>query len=414
MKTSVRLAGALALLALPVWAADLADFSGAWSSTYGLLTLKQTGERVVGSYNSADNPSLIEGTVQGRRLAFTYREPNAAGAGWFDLAEDGASFDGRWREDGDARWSRWTGERATDMPGETATPFAGIWNSTFGPIRLHQTGETVQGFYRMRDGRFAEVVGKAKGHVLDFTYDECGVKGTGQFLLASGGAEFTGTWQATDDSKGEWTGMRCESQPGRLWLIVLEARWEESLEEREYAYGAMLKAYFARMPNVECRHRFFDDADSLLRVCSEIPFLPEPAVVVIASHGSEDGIAVGDRTIDAGTLATCFARADNVALLHFSSCLIMAGTVPSEISKRLPAGIAFPMSGYATSVDWGASAASEFLYLDLVLARGLEPAEAMEKLVQLLPVAGDRAPADSPFEPLGIRLVPAGKPSARK
>ena len=38
----------------------------------------------------------------------------------------------------------------------------------------------------------------------------------------------------------------------------------------------------------------------------------------------------------------------------------------------------------------------------------------MEKLVQLLPVAGDRAPADSPFEPLGIRLVPAGKPSARK
>ena len=171
----------------------------------------------------------------------------------------------------------------------------------------------------------------------------------------------------------------------------------------------MLESYFARMQNVECRHRFFDDADSLARVCSEIPFLPEPAVVVIASHGSEEGLAVGSRRISAGEIAAGFARADNVALLHFSSCLIMAGKLPAEISKNLPAGISFPMSGYTTSVDWGASAAAEFLYFDLILGRGLEPAEAVKRLVGLLPVAGNTAPADSPFEPLGIRLVSAGK-----
>ena len=414
MKKFLSICCLLSLMVLPVWAAEPVDFSGDWSSTYGALKLTQTGTRVVGHYNSDDSPCLVEGTVQGRRLNFTYREPTATGTGWFELATDGASFDGRWRAEGDTRWSRWTGERAAETPGETATPFAGIWTSTFGPLRLNQTGNAVRGFYRMRDGRFAEVAGTAKGNVLDFSYDECGVKGTGQFTLASGGDEFTGAWQADNEAQGDWTGARVAAQPGRLWLVVLEARWEESLEEREYAYGAMLEAYFARMQNVECRHRFFDDADSLQRVCSEIPFLPEPAVVVIASHGSEDGIAVGSRNIDASTLAECFARADNVSLLHFSSCLIMAGKLPAEISKRLPAGISFPMSGYTTSVDWGASAAAEFLYLDLVLARGMEPADAMKQLVQLLPVAGDRAPADSPFEPLGIRLVSAGKPAAKK
>ena len=96
--------------------------------------------------------------------------------------------------------------------------------------------------------------------------------------------------------------------PGRVWLVILEARWEESLADREYAYGTMLESYFARMQNVECRHRFFDDADSLARVCSEIPFLPEPAVVVIASHGSEEGLAVGSRRISAGEIAAGFAR----------------------------------------------------------------------------------------------------------
>ena len=92
----------------------------------------------------------------------------------------------------------------------------------------------------------------------------------------------------------------------------------------------------------------------------------------------------------------------------------MAGKLPAEISNNLPAGISFPMSGYTTSVDWGASAAAEFLYFDLLLGRGLEPADAVKQLVQLLPVAGDRAPADSPFEPLGIRLVAAGKPAAQE
>ncbi len=409
MKTFIRVT-CLVLLVLGAWAqaAEPADFSGTWSATYGPLKLKQTGTHVVGSYDMDGKIGLVEGTVTGRRLTFTYREPNAAGEGWFELAGDGESFDGRWREAGDTSWSRWTGARGAAVETAAAT-FDGVWSSTYGPLRLTQSGKTVRGFYRMGDGRFADITGTVKDGRLDFNYDEQGTKGTGHFELAPAGDGFTGAWQAEGGAQGDWTGARMASMPGRVWLVILEARWENSLADREYAYGTMLESYFARMQNVECRHRFFDDADSLARVCSEIPFLPEPAVVVIASHGSEEGLAVGSRRINAEEIAACFARADNVALLHFSSCLIMAGTLPAEISKNLPAGISFPMSGYTTSVDWGASAAAEFLYFDLILGRGLEPTDAIQRLVELLPVAGKSAPNDSPFEPLGIRLVSAGK-----
>jgi hypothetical protein len=397
-----------------VIAAENADFSGDWESTYGSLTMKQTGNRVTGSYDMHDNPCLIEGSVQGNRLTFTYREPNAAGEGWFDLSAKGASFDGRWREEGKTEWGRWTGERIAKQPTQGPSLFNGIWNSTYGPLRLRQDGNTVRGFYRMKDGRFADITGTANGRELSFSYNEGNTKGTGQFTMNAQGSQFTGTWKAEDGMHGDWTGARIAAKPGRTWLIVLEARWEESLDEREYAYGTMLEAFFARAPNVECRHRFFDDADSLKRVCSEIPFLPEPVVVVIASHGAKDGVVVGNRRIDAATIAECFARANNVSLLHFSSCLVMEGSMPTDLAKRLPSGISFPMSGYTTAVDWGASAAVEFLYLDFILARGMEPADAAKSLLDIMPVAGDHTVALSPFEPLGLRFIPARKLASTK
>ena len=87
----------------------------------------------------------------------------------------------------------------------------------------------------------------------------------------------------------------------------------------------------------------------------------------------------------------------------------MAGTLPAELAKRLPPGVSFPMSGYTTSVDWGASAAAEFLYFDCVLSRGMEPAEAAKALLAAMPAAGDRASPGAPFPALGFRFVPAGK-----
>lgn len=396
---------ALLLAAPPAGAAEAADFSGGWSTTFGEMTLEQAGARVTGHYEMGGVPCLVDGTVAGRRLTFTYREPSVTGEGWFELAPDGASFDGRWREKGAGTWSRWRGERGK----AAAATFAGLWNASYGPLRLWQAGDKATGFYRMADGPFAEVAGTVTGSRLDFAYDECGVTGSGAFTLGASGDSFAGEWKSDAGEGGAWTGARIVPKPGRVWLVTLEARWEDSLAEREYSYGEMLKAYFARTPHVECRHRFFDDGESLARACAEIPFLPEPVVVVLASHGLEEGITVGNHTLDGAELARCFARAGNLTLLHFSACLAMEGTLPVELAGALPAGVAFPMSGYTTSVDWGATVSAEFIYLDAVLARGMAPADAARALLAAMPAAGARTPAGSPFPALGFRFRPAGK-----
>ena len=42
----------------------------------------------------------------------------------------------------------------------------------------------------------------------------------------------------------------------------------------------------------------------------------------------------------------------------------------------------FPISGYTTAVNWGASAILEFTYLDLIFSKGLSPAAAADQVVQ--------------------------------
>lgn len=70
----------------------------------------------------------------------------------------------------------------------------------------------------------------------------------------------------------------------------------------------------------------------------------------------------------------------------------------------------FPISGYTTSVDWAASAIIEFMYLDLVLARGTEPAAAAALLSDLMPFTSDKNVAGAPFSAAGFRFIePAAK-----
>ena len=73
---------------------DSVDFSGTWKATYGALVLEQTGDEVRGTYPGG---STLEGKVEGRRLSFRYKEAKAAGEGWFEMADDGMTFAGKWR-----------------------------------------------------------------------------------------------------------------------------------------------------------------------------------------------------------------------------------------------------------------------------------------------------------------------------
>src|SRR3990170_2720439 len=109
--TGVLLAAAPPVRGAEAPATDVAtaDFSGDWDTTFGPMRLTQKGAAVKGTYGPADAPAAIQGEVVGPRFTFNYAEPNAVGEGWFELATDGQSFAGEWREKGDENWQDWRG-----------------------------------------------------------------------------------------------------------------------------------------------------------------------------------------------------------------------------------------------------------------------------------------------------------------
>ena len=83
---------------------DAASFSGMWMTTFGPMTLTQTGRQVTGTYGYGK--SAIEGTVRGQTLEASY---GSGGEATFDLWADGQFMTGPW-ENGD-RDGRWGGYR---------------------------------------------------------------------------------------------------------------------------------------------------------------------------------------------------------------------------------------------------------------------------------------------------------------
>ncbi len=65
--------------------------------------------------------------------------------------------------------------------------------------------------------------------------------------------------------------------PALTWLVVMEAHWQRTLDDKEFAFGHMLHELFARVPWAQVRHRFYSDEASLVRWCRQLMYLPEPA-----------------------------------------------------------------------------------------------------------------------------------------
>jgi len=282
--------------------------------------------------------------------------------------------------------------------------FTGLWATTYGTMVLVQKNESVSGYYLM-NGEKCPIEGKIKDGKLNFTYKEKAVGGTGTFTLAEN--SFSGTWKANNSQKWEnWVGARIKPQPGKMWLVVLEANWESSLGDREYAFGDMLKAFFDRTANVEVRRRRFSDAASLKARLEEIALLPEPVLVSIASHGETDGLAVEGKNIPADVVADGLKYAVNMKALHFSSCLVMQKNFGKEVFKQLKdRGIHVAVSGYKQSVDWAASALFEMNYFDLILSRGMDAPKASKTALIMYPAVGSKQLKDVPVKPAGFEAI---------
>ena len=130
----------------------------------------------------------------------------------------------------------------------------------------------------------------------------------------------------------------------------------------------------------------------------------------MATHGMPEGATVDGQTIDVRSILDSVKDAPHLRLLHFSACLMMKDAKVVEHLGVLSKQYRLPVSGYATSVDWAASAIIEFTYLEMILSKGLTPAAAAEQVRKLLPFAGDDKIEGSPFPPAGFRVVlPEGK-----
>ena len=292
-------------------------YEGLWETSYGRMRLSQKGAKVSGEY-SYSALSTIDGEIEGGRLTFKYSEGETGGEGWYELAEDGESFEGRWREDGAERWSR-------------------------------------------------------------------------------------------------WKGTRVRPERGIVWLVILEAHWETSIAEEEYAFGDMLRSYFTMgsARHVRIRYRTFHDESDLRRWSREVKFLAEPVALLISSHGTPKGVSVGQDVIKAEALADCVRGSHNLEVLHLSGCSMMKSDVPAKIQQLLGPTQKLPITGYTTAVAWDASALADFVYLSMLLIHRMSPTEAVAQTHILAPFTREDRLPGARFQALGLRSLSAdGKSSA--
>ena len=363
----------------------MTDYTGQWFSSFGPMTLIQSGDEVTGQYGRSDPRNTLRGTCRTGRLFFEYAEPAEQGTGWFELTRDGR-FTGEYVPNGASTPRPWTGNRGFD----------GIWNTKFGSMRLIQSAGRVRGLLDHGAPFNGEII---DGRLVSQDFVP-GAKGEAIIELGPGDLELRGRWNAAEGAGTvEIAGHRQVPEPRGAWLIVLEAHWQRSLAEREFAFGDMLDEIFARLPHVNVRHRYFDNEDSLVHWCSTLQFLAEPVVLVVTSHGEPQGLMVRGQLIDSRKVIDSLQGADSLRLVHFSSCLIANG---GETSL---ANAAFPVSGYTSSVDWMASALTEFTYLDMILSKGLTPEAAAAQVYRLIGFAGAEVPEGCPYPAAGFQLI---------
>jgi hypothetical protein len=362
------------------------DFSGRWATSFGTMTLHQDGARVSGTYGREGTENTIDGTVADGGLMFAYKEGHEQGNGWFRLKRPG-HFAGEYLAEGRARALPWQGWRGFD----------GLWDTSIGRFRFIQDEAHVQGSCE-HDATLHLEADIDGGGRFSFRLEGLRVKGRGFVELDRLGYSLGGEWTQDGLPAQPLAGRRVLPRPGLTWLVVLEAHWQRMLDDNEFAFGRMLHELFARVPWALVRHRFYSDEASLLHWCRQLLYLPEPAVLVITGHGETNGLTVEGKTIAMPAVIDALGRADCLRLLHFSACLI--GQDAGQALNTAP----FPVSGYTTTVDWAQSALTEFIYLDMILEKGLAPARAAEQLLALVRFSGTEELPGSPYRPAGFRF----------
>lgn len=179
------------------------SFDGSWKTTFGVVTFKQDGENITGTYGQGER-FTIAGTVKDGVLKGTNKEGAIEGDVTFTLDSTGNAYTGRFRlKNGRAGvWNGWRPDPEAakdDKPAE----FAGLWLTDLGLLRLEQDGAKVSGKYASRGGSTLE--GTATGRHLEFRYKAFGV-GPGWFDISKDGKTISGA--SGPDGPGGWAGWK--------------------------------------------------------------------------------------------------------------------------------------------------------------------------------------------------------------
>src|SRR5262245_21076277 len=117
---------------------DDVPFDGEWRTSIGVVTLKQQGTNVTGTYGDSGQFKL-EGTVQGKTLNFSYQEGQARGDARWTLDDTGRAFHGGFQIRG-GQGGAWDGWRPDpNAPKAKQGDFSGLWLTSLGLMELEQT-----------------------------------------------------------------------------------------------------------------------------------------------------------------------------------------------------------------------------------------------------------------------------------
>ena len=179
------------------------SWQGSWETTYGELRLHQQGNKVYGDYA---NIGTIEASYSSSNKTLTGTFTNQLKQGSFSFQLKGNKFTGTWK------WSTGGGDKWTGTKKSTTKPqlknyytiWQGSWETTYGELRLHQSGNKVHGDYADR-GNIDATYNPANS-TLTGTFTNKALKGTFSFQLK--GNKYTGTWKWSTGGGDKWNGSK--------------------------------------------------------------------------------------------------------------------------------------------------------------------------------------------------------------
>jgi len=192
---------------------------GDWNTTWGKLTLKQTGARISGAYEKGNGK--IDGTIQGNIIRGTwsqppdYKPPDSAGDFMLVLSVDRNSFSGKYRRGfAEDKWDgNLTGTRSSNAGYEIVE---GAYMTERGKLTIKQSGSKITGSYEQNQGKIEGTVEgrEIRGRWMEApSYKPPKHAGLFRFAFSEDRKSFKGRWHYGLEEKEwrqDWDGKRVE------------------------------------------------------------------------------------------------------------------------------------------------------------------------------------------------------------